>query len=60
MKKIKTLGDCYVASSGILEVTSDHASNLISFGLDMHDQMVVLQEIPDLYDICSHFFGDKK
>ena len=50
VKKIKTLGDCYVASSGILEVTSDHASNLISFGLDMHDQMVVLQEIPDLYD----------
>ena len=50
VKKIKTLGDCYVASSGILEVTSDHASNLISFGIEMHDQMVALQEIPDLAD----------
>lgn len=53
IKKIKTLGDCYVASSGILEVTSDHASNLISFGLQMHDEMVVLQEIPDLLSTFS-------
>ena len=51
VKKIKTLGDCYVAAAGVLEVTADHASNLISFGLDMHEQMVVLQEIPDLSQI---------
>lgn len=54
MKKIKTLGDCYVASAGILEVTSDHASNLISFGLEMHDRMVVLQQIPDLEETFAN------
>ena len=54
VKKIKTLGDCYVASAGILEVTSDHASNLISFGLEMHDRMVVLQQIPDLEETFAN------
>ena len=44
VKKIKTLGDCYVASAGILEVTSDHASAILSFGLAMHEKIEILQD----------------
>ena len=60
VKKIKTLGDCYVASAGILEVTSDHASSIISFGLAMHEKMKILQDLEDLKPIFSKMEPGKR
>merc|ERR1711968_177165 len=37
--KIKTLGDCYVASTGLLAPATDHAAALIKFGIGMHAMM---------------------
>jgi class 3 adenylate cyclase len=47
--KIKTLGDCYVASTGMLAPTGNHASLLVKFGIGMHDVMNRLNTIFDLH-----------
>lgn len=60
MKKIKTLGDCYVASAGILEVTSDHATAIVTFGLEMHNKIAALQEMDDLKPIFAKMGPGKR
>ena len=60
VKKIKTLGDCYVASAGILEVTSNHASSIVSFGLEMHNKIELLQEMDELKPIFSKMGPGKR
>merc|ERR1719502_373813 len=47
--KIKTLGDCYVASTGLLAASSNHASLLVKFGIGMHDVMYKLNTKFDLH-----------
>ena len=42
--KIKTLGDCYVASTGLLAPATDHAAALIKFGIGMHAMMERLND----------------
>merc|ERR1712196_303053 len=42
--KVKTLGDCYVASCGLLAPTANHASLLTKFGLGMHGVMGSLND----------------
>jgi class 3 adenylate cyclase len=42
--KVKTLGDCYVASCGLLAPTANHASLLTKFGLGMHGVMGTLND----------------
>ena len=39
VEKIKTLGDCYVAATGVLSPMPDHAAQMIFFGLSMHKVM---------------------
>ena len=34
--KVKTLGDCYVACSGVLSPLANHAASMVHFGLGMH------------------------
>ena len=36
VEKIKTLGDCYVAATGVLTPMPDHAAQMIWMGLGMH------------------------
>ena len=33
--KVKTLGDCYVACSGVLSLRN-HAASMVQFGIGMH------------------------
>ncbi len=42
VEKIKTIGDAYLAASGIPEVDEDHAENMVRLALDLQDR---LQEI---------------
>jgi len=37
--KVKTLGDCYVASCGLLAPIANHAAKLTKFGIGMHGVM---------------------
>lgn len=39
LEKIKTIGDCYMAASGVPEPRSDHAHVLVRMALDMLDYM---------------------
>jgi hypothetical protein len=48
--KIKTLGDCYVASTGLLAPLPNHAALLCRFGIGMHDVMDKLNTKFDLHD----------
>ena len=34
--KVKTLGDCYVACSGVLSPLANHAASMVQFGIGMH------------------------
>ena len=47
--KIKTLGDCYVAATGLLAPTPNHASLLVKFGIGMHDIMDKLNTKFDIH-----------
>ena len=49
--KIKTLGDCYVASTGLLAPLPNHAALLVKFGIGMHDVMDKLNT-----KVCCFFF----
>ena len=49
VNKIKTLGDCYVASTGLLAPTPNHASLLVKFGIGMHDIMDKLNTKFDIH-----------
>jgi class 3 adenylate cyclase len=42
--KVKTLGDCYVACSGVLSPMANHASSMVQFGIGMHWVMERLNE----------------
>eukprot|EP00944_MAST-04C_sp_MAST-4C-sp1_P006113 g6113.t1 len=43
--KVKTLGDCYVASCGLLVPIANHASTLTKFGIGMHGVMGELNDV---------------
>jgi class 3 adenylate cyclase len=47
--KIKTLGDCYVAATGLLAPSPNHASLLVKFGIGMHDVMDKLNTKFDIH-----------
>ena len=44
VEKIKTLGDCYVACTGVLTPTPDHASSMCMMGCGMQQAMGQLNE----------------
>ena len=44
VEKVKTLGDCYVASAGILTPSADHAESICFMGCGMHQVMAVLND----------------
>lgn len=44
IEKIKTIGDCYMAASGIPEPRKDHAERLADFALDMQASLEKLRE----------------
>jgi len=37
--KVKTLGDCYVACTGVLSLNASHAAAMVKFGLGLHWNM---------------------
>lgn len=47
LEKIKTIGDAYMAASGLPEENSDHASKCVAMGLDM---LQILQMINSQHD----------
>jgi len=42
VEKIKTIGDCYLAVTGVPEADPDHAINMCNFALDMRDEILEL------------------
>ena len=48
--KVKTLGDCYVACTGVLNPIANHAATMVKFGLGMHWNMEKLNVKWDLKD----------
>jgi class 3 adenylate cyclase len=42
--KVKTLGDCYVACSGVLSPLANHAASMVQFGIGMHWVMAKLNK----------------
>jgi class 3 adenylate cyclase len=40
--KVKTLGDCYVACTGVLSPLANHAASMVQFGIGMHWVMAKL------------------
>jgi len=51
VEKIKTLGDCYVAATGVLTPMPDHAAQMIWMGLGMHK---VMQQLNDEFNLDLH------
>ena len=49
-----------MASAGILEATSDHATAIVSFGLEMHKKIELLQEMEDLKPIFAKMGPGKR
>ena len=45
IEKVKTLGDCYVASAGILAPSADHAESMCKMACGMHSAMKRLNNI---------------
>lgn len=46
--KVKTLGDCYVACTGVLSPIANHAATMVKFGLGMH---LVMKRLNDKFDL---------
>merc|ERR1711968_261324 len=46
--KVKTLGDCYVACTGVLSPIANHAATMVKFGLGMH---LVMKKLNDKFDL---------
>merc|ERR1711871_1038741 len=49
--KVKTLGDCYVACTGVLSPIANHAATMVKFGLGMH---LVMKRLNDKFDLHGH------
>ena len=47
--KIKTLGDCYVAATGLLAPLPNHAALLVKFGIGMHD---IMEKLNAKFPVC--------
>ena len=55
--KVKTLGDCYVACTGVLSPIANHAATMVKFGLGMH---LVMKRLNDKFDLHGNGPKGKK